>query len=241
MPPVGYNGYNAGLRDMYTRAGQGLSTVGSRFFVRVTSSEANSTDWDALLGGVKSKAEANCTGDYSVSAFQFYSAHDPISREFDLHEPWVYAAIECATPPDQNPDVAASLTLSNLTKNISGADYFEPHSIVLNGRFGAAFPAVVKALDHDGLKIQMSDKDKGILVTQPAKVHKSPYLQRYVIVLDPETDTTTRMTFELVSASGDGNTADLALVAEGRGSADVRARKFVEDIDNLLAEWNRKS
>lgn len=241
-PAVTYDGFSLGLRDMYTRTNKGLPQIGGRFFVRVTSSEANSSDWDVLLGGVKSKAEANCKGDYSVSAFQFYGGHDSVSKQFDLQMPWVYASVECATPPAESLDPAAAMTLSDLTKNIVGAEYFEPHSIVLNARYDSAFPAVLKSLDHHGLEVQTSDKNKGIVVTRASSVKNSPYLQRYVVVLDPEADTTTRMSFELVSASGNQSAgADLALVAEGKGSADARAQAFAEDVDSLLNEWRKKS
>jgi hypothetical protein len=230
-PPVEYSGYVQGPAGKYTRTSPALAQIASRFFVLVQSAEIRSADWDALLNGVKQKADRGCSGQNSVPVFELHDGKDMVSQALRLQDPWVFAEVECSAEMVAIEDQAGAMAVEDLAAGVAGAQYFGVHSVSINADYDSSFEATLRTLERLSGRIEQSDKKKGVIVTAGSHQRSPLYTERYFIVLDPETDAKTRVTFELISAASYKNQPDeLALVAEDRESVDRRANQFVQAL-----------
>ncbi len=232
-PPIQYTGYREGPDNVFTRTAKDLNTVGSQFFVDVTASEMGNGTWDALLKGVKARAESDCSADYSVYSFRFFAGKDPDSIAVGRSEPWVNALIQCASQPKETSDMATEMALDDLTEGEPGAGYFSVHSAVVNQGFDGAFDSVIKVLNQHGGRVLQLNKKDGTITAERQKTVQKEYEQKYFIMLDPVSTSTTRLTFKLIVGMPDlAASADSGIIFEDRAAADKHANDFIDEVQS---------
>ena len=234
-PPLQIEGFAEGPDGTYTRTGEGLPKIASRFAARVVASGAGDASREARFNALQSKVQSGCAGDYSISVIHFYFGGDEAnSKANGIHEKWADAEVECSIdPPD--PDNADALTIDDLTNGNAGAQFFTMHSAILNAPFKKAFESVVDDLRSHSRHMARSDKDKGIIVTGEPEEKKAAYSTSYFIVLAPDTDATTRITFKLVEGSLEPmHNAPTLFHPQGHEVAETRAQQFIAEIEQRL-------
>lgn len=232
-PPMQIEGFADNPEGTYTRVAQGLPTIGSKFAVRVAASAVGNKTREARFDGLQRKVQAECPGQYSIAAIHFYGGNgDANSKANSMREPWADAEVECESAPADASDDADAIALEDLTANAPGAEYFPVRTAVVNASFKDTFSAAERVLGKRDARVARSDKDKGIIIAGEVDGRSAAYGERYFIMLDPETDTSTRLTFKLIAGSSEPlqgaapffHPDDCDVAAE-------RARQFVSDVE----------
>ncbi|MDE2133921.1 MAG: PDZ domain-containing protein [Alphaproteobacteria bacterium] len=216
----------------------------SWYVVRATKSEAGGDGVDALQAAARQKIEALCAGDYSLTEYHTYDGTGEDASVSGVHEPWLDATVACAAERPVAPEAAtAALTIDDLiqaprndsAKPIPGAEFFDVFTEELDNPYGATLKAVTAVLKNQDDRIAVTDKDKGMVVTAYPPKWDTARVEQFFIVLDPESDTRTRMTFKLVSRWRHLASSDKAEYhVDDRDTVSRRAAEFIAAVRQSL-------
>ncbi|MBI3676240.1 MAG: hypothetical protein HY243_06445 [Proteobacteria bacterium] len=224
-PPETFEGYSRDESGAFARTSAGLSHIGSRYVVHILASDIGSAQHDALLAGAQRTANTICTGDYSFLRFQFRDRRSKSTRGKTTLD----ALLECSVDSDPVTS-ASSLTVAELAKNVPGSDQFDMHSAVIAASFDKTFTTIETLLKQLGAPVARADRDKGTMVTQDPGSN-ADNREMYAVALDPESATTTRVTFKVVEpARSSTSSADPSSSFNDREAANWRAAAFVASL-----------
>jgi hypothetical protein len=167
-----------------------------------TYKDARSRDLDSIAELAEKRATERCK-EHSVVRETRRTGEEATSRMMGIAGPWVELTIQCLELKQGKVSGLGAVVVESESRGLPDASYFDIHTEVIQADFERVHAAVVKVLREQGDPAFRPEdtKARGLIKTGRAR-HGAlgfPTYEQYVIALDIESSSTTRVTFRLLS------------------------------------------